>query len=178
MYTSNSGIKVIVVGAGFGGLTAAIECHRQGHDVEIYESFPELKVLGDIISFGSNAGRIFHRWGDGEVVARLRPLCIDIQEYGFRIHKWDTGEVVYHQKRPPPSPDAPVLNGHRGELHQVIFKYARDDLGIPIHLGQRVSEYFEDETSAGIVLKDGQRVSPITSSASMFSTDRTLLGSG
>ncbi|KAL6414227.1 salicylate hydroxylase [Ilyonectria robusta] len=158
MYTSNSGIKVIVVGAGFGGLTAAIECHRQGHDVEIYESFPELKVLGDIISFGSNAGRIFHRWGDGEVVARLRPLCIDIQEYGFRIHKWDTGEVVYHQKRPPPSPDAPVLNGHRGELHEVIFKYARDDLGIPIHLGQRVSEYFEDETSAGIVLKDGQKV--------------------
>lgn len=25
---------------GFGGLTAAIECHRQGHEVEIYESFP------------------------------------------------------------------------------------------------------------------------------------------
>lgn len=25
---------------GFGGLTAAIECHRQGHEVEVYESFP------------------------------------------------------------------------------------------------------------------------------------------
>ncbi|KPM44146.1 hypothetical protein AK830_g2454 [Neonectria ditissima] len=158
MSTPDSGIKVIVVGAGFGGLTAAIECHRQGHDVEIYESFPELKVLGDIISFGSNAGRIFHRWGDGDVVARLRPLCIDIQEYGFRIHKWDTGEVVYHQKRNPPSPEAPVLNGHRGELHQVIFNYARDDLGIPIHLGQRVLEYFEDDHGAGIVLKDGQKI--------------------
>ncbi|KAK7419276.1 hypothetical protein QQX98_003428 [Neonectria punicea] len=158
MHTSNSGIKVIVVGAGFGGLTAAIECHRQGHNVEIYESFPELKVLGDIISFGSNAGRIFHRWGDGDVVARLRPLCIDIQDYGFRIHKWDTGEVVYHQKRKPPRPEAPVLNGHRGELHQVLFNYARDDLGIPIHLGQRVLEYFEDENAAGIVLKDGQKI--------------------
>ena len=39
---------------GFGGLTAAIECNRQGHDVEIYEAFPELKILGDIISFGPN----------------------------------------------------------------------------------------------------------------------------
>ncbi|KAH7143449.1 hypothetical protein EDB81DRAFT_759891 [Dactylonectria macrodidyma] len=158
MYPSNTGINVIVVGAGFGGLTAAIECHRQGHHVEIYESFPELKVLGDIISFGSNAGRIFHRWGDGDIVSRLRPLCIDIQDYGFRIHKYDTGEVVYHQKRPPPSPVAPVLNGHRGELHEVIFNYARDDLGIPIHLGERVSEYFEDESSAGIVLKDGRKI--------------------
>ena len=56
-----SGINVIIVGAGFGGLCAAIECHRQGHDVEIFESLKELKVLGDIISFGANAGRIFRR---------------------------------------------------------------------------------------------------------------------
>ncbi|KAH8171317.1 FAD binding domain-containing protein [Sarocladium implicatum] len=154
MSSPTSGIKVIIVGAGFGGLTAAIECHRQGHDVEIYESFPELKVLGDIISFGANAGRIFHRWADGEIVARLKPLCIDLQDYGFRIHKYDTGEVVYHQKRGPPNPEAPVLNGHRGELHEVIFNYARDELGIPIHLGQRVSEYFETETGAGIIIGD------------------------
>jgi 2-polyprenyl-6-methoxyphenol hydroxylase-like FAD-dependent oxidoreductase len=157
MSATKSGIKVIIVGAGFGGLTAAIECHRQGHDVEIYESFPELKVLGDIISFGSNAGRIFHRWADGEIVSRLLPLCIDIQDYGFRIHKYDTGEVVYHQRRKPPSPDAPVLNGHRGELHEVIFNYARDELKIPIHLGQRVHEYFETETGAGIVLNSGEK---------------------
>ncbi|KAJ2894785.1 salicylate hydroxylase [Zalerion maritima] len=156
--TEKTGIKVIVVGAGFGGLTAAIECHRQGHDVEIYESFPKLKVLGDIISFGSNAGRIFHRWSDGKVTARLRPLSINLEKYGFRIHKYDTGEVVYHQPRQKPDPLAPVLNGHRGELHQVIFEYAKNDLGIPIHLGQIVSEYFEGEEKSGIVLANGEKV--------------------
>lgn len=159
MSSVKTGIRVIIVGAGFGGLTAAIECHRQGHEVEIYESFPELKVLGDIISFGANAGRIFHRWADGEIVSRLQPLCIDLKDYGFRIHKYDTGEVVYHQKRGPPDPTAPVLNGHRGELHEVIFNYARDELGIPIHLGKRVHEYFETETGAGIVLKSGEKAS-------------------
>ena len=45
-----SGIKVIIVGAGFAGLTAAIECHRKGHEALVLESFAELKVLGDIIS--------------------------------------------------------------------------------------------------------------------------------
>ena len=45
-----SGIKVIIVGAGFAGLTAAIECHRKGHEPIVLESFAELKVLGDIIS--------------------------------------------------------------------------------------------------------------------------------
>ncbi|KAK4463598.1 hypothetical protein QBC42DRAFT_323628 [Cladorrhinum samala] len=153
-----TGIKVIVVGAGFGGLTAAIECHRQGHSVEIYENFPSLKTLGDIISFGANGGRIFNRWSDGEIARRLRALSIDLTEYGFRIHKYDTGEVVYHQPTAPRMADAPIFNGHRGELHEVVFKYATEELGIPIRLGQLVEEYFEDEDKAGIVLKSGERV--------------------
>jgi monoamine oxidase len=37
------GIKVIVVGAGFGGLCAAIECDRKGHPVIQLEKAPELK---------------------------------------------------------------------------------------------------------------------------------------
>ena len=59
-------------------------------------------------------------------------------------HKYDT--------------EAPVFNGHRGELHTVVFNYAKDDLGIPIHLGQRVTEYFEDEEQAGIILESGTKV--------------------
>lgn len=156
-----TGIKVIVVGAGFGGLTAAIECHRQGHDVEIYESFKELKQLGDIISFGANAGRIFRRWkyADGSRVSdRLRPLSINLTGYGFNIHKW-TGEFIINQGTPPQNPEAPVFNGHRGELHTVVFEYARDELGIPIHLNRRIQKYFETESEAGIVLDSGERIS-------------------
>lgn len=157
---SKTGIKVVVVGAGFGGLTAAIECHRHGHDVVVYESFPELKPLGDIISFGANAGRIFRRWGQhpGEVAGRLAKLSIQLQDYGFRIHKYDTGEVMYHQQVPARDEEAPIFNGHRGELHEVVFNYAQDELGIPIHLGQKVQEYFEDDGQAGIVLASGERI--------------------
>ncbi|KAJ5102969.1 hypothetical protein N7532_003498 [Penicillium argentinense] len=152
-----TGIKVIIVGAGFGGLTAAIECHRHGHSVEIYESFPKLKALGDIISFGPNAGRIFRRWSDGKVADRLKPLSIDLKNHGFKIHKW-TGELVHTQPAHEPDSEAPVFNGHRGELHSVVFNYARDELGIHIHLGNRVSKYFEDGNQAGIILENGERV--------------------
>ncbi|KAI1206087.1 FAD/NAD(P)-binding domain-containing protein [Annulohypoxylon truncatum] len=152
-----TGVKVIVVGAGFGGLGAAIECHRQGHDVEIYEAFPELKSLGDIISFGPNAGRIFYRWSNGEVARRMRPLSIDLRKYGFNIHKYDTGEIVINQKTPEYAVDAPNFNGHRGELHEVVFNYAKDDLAIPIHLGNKIEQYFEDEKEAGIVLESGEK---------------------
>ncbi|KAL5327632.1 hypothetical protein ACEPPN_005333 [Leptodophora sp. 'Broadleaf-Isolate-01'] len=171
-----TGINVIVVGAGFGGLVAAIECHRQGHSVSIYESFLELKVLGDIISFGPNAGRIFHRWENGKIAAKMRALSIDLRNYGFKIHKYDTGEVVSHQKTPEGDPAAPNFNGHRGELHQVVFEYA-ESLGIPIHLGCRVVQYFEDGEKAGIELESGEKITGdiVIGSDGVRSKARTLV---
>ncbi|KAK3402351.1 hypothetical protein B0T20DRAFT_504773 [Sordaria brevicollis] len=153
-----TGISIIIVGAGFAGLTTAIECHLSGHHVVIYESFPSLKVLGDIISFGANAGRIFSRWDNGRIAAKLRSLSIDLSQYGFRIHKYDTGEVVHHQISPKQDERAPVFNGHRGELHQVVFEYARE-IGVEVRLGRRVEGYFEGEEGAGVVLEGGERVS-------------------
>ncbi|KAF2202427.1 FAD/NAD(P)-binding domain-containing protein [Delitschia confertaspora ATCC 74209] len=155
-----TGIRVIIVGAGFGGLTAAIECHRQGHTPIIYESFPELKTLGDIISFGPNGGRIFHRWNNGAITKRMRELSIDLSSYGFNIHKYDTGEIVINQQAPDKDESAPVFNGHRGELHEVVFRYCKEELGVPIHLGKRVRNYFEDGERgvAGIKLDDGETV--------------------
>lgn len=130
----------------------------------VYESFKELKQLGDIISFGANAGRIFHRWqySSGErMTERLRPLCIDLTNHGFNIFRWD-GEFIINQRTPPGNPAAPVLNGHRGELHTEVFHYAEKELGIPIHLGQRIKQYFETDTEAGIILDDGQKVSTLS----------------
>ena len=32
-----TGISVLIIGSGLGGLTAAIECFRKGHDVQVFE---------------------------------------------------------------------------------------------------------------------------------------------
>lgn len=155
-----TGISVLIIGAGFGGLTTAIECHRQGHSVQILESFSQLKTLGDIISFGANAGRILTRWptSDGQYISdKFDPLAIKLQNHGFRIHKY-TGEFVICQKTPPGDPRAPVFNGHRGEFHGILFEYVRRELGVEIRLGCRVREYFEEDEVAGVVLEDGGRV--------------------
>ncbi|KAE8419634.1 hypothetical protein BDV36DRAFT_282064 [Aspergillus pseudocaelatus] len=157
--SDKSRIHVIIVGAavekGFAGLGTAIECHRQGLSVAVYERFPELKPLGDILSFGSNGGRIFARWGP--VVDRMLPVSINLQNYGFRIHKY-TGEHVHTQPSMPFNRQAPTINGHRGELHQILFNYARDDLNIPINLGSEVTGYFESTNGAGIQLASGEKI--------------------
>lgn len=84
----STGIKVIIVGAGFAGLTAAIECHRKGHEVLVLESFPELKLLGDIISFAPNSGRIFQRW-EG-VDAKLDPIIHKSDGITYKTWKGET----------------------------------------------------------------------------------------
>lgn len=88
----------------------------------------------------------------------MRALSIDLSSYGFNIHKYDTGEIVINQKNPRQSEEQAAYNGHRGELHQVIFDYARDDLGIPIHLDRRIEQYFEEDGIAGIILNSGEKV--------------------
>lgn len=41
-----NGIKVVIIGAGVGGLQAAIECWRKGCDVTVLEKAEELSPLG------------------------------------------------------------------------------------------------------------------------------------
>ena len=63
-----------------------------------------------------------------------------------------------NQRTPPPNPDAPVFNGHRGEFHSVVFNYVKDDLRIPIRLGCRIAKYFETSTEAGIILDTNEKI--------------------
>ncbi|EED18802.1 monoxygenase, putative [Talaromyces stipitatus ATCC 10500] len=143
-----TGINVLIVGAGFAGLTAAIECHRKGHDVLVLESFPQLKILGDIISFGPNSGRIFQKWEGVE--EQLDPLCHNTDRINFVT--WD-GDYLIAQHWDAEESYGKKFNGHRGEIHEIVFKHALAR-GIDIRLGQKVIDYFEDENEAGVLARN------------------------
>ncbi|MCJ1311156.1 hypothetical protein MMC25_004826 [Agyrium rufum] len=146
-----TGIRVLIIGAGFAGLTAAIECWRKGHVPIVLESFKELKILGDIISFAPNAGRIFERWKG--VPEQLDPIII--KTTGLTYRSWD-GDYLFHQTWDKERSFGKAYNGHRGEIHEIIYNYARN-LGIEIRLGQQVTEYFETDKDAGVI-SNGERV--------------------
>lgn len=48
-----TGITVVIVGAGFGGLSAAIECTMKGHNAIVLEKAAKWEQLGDIISIST-----------------------------------------------------------------------------------------------------------------------------
>src|SRR6266850_2606879 len=60
---SRAPLSIAVVGAGLGGLTAAVALRQAGVDVEVYEQAPELTEVGGGINMGPNAARVLYRLG-------------------------------------------------------------------------------------------------------------------
>jgi NADPH-dependent glutamate synthase beta subunit-like oxidoreductase len=73
--TSSSGKRVLVVGAGPSGLSAAWHLARRGHAVTIYDSAP---VAGGMMHFGIPKYRLPREVLDAEI-ARIVSLGVDIQ---------------------------------------------------------------------------------------------------
>lgn len=62
------------------------------------------------------------------------------------------GEPILVQPLPEHEYGSQAYNGHRGEMHQVLFEYALA-IGIDIRLGQNVTDCWENEDSgkSGVV---------------------------
>jgi 2-polyprenyl-6-methoxyphenol hydroxylase-like FAD-dependent oxidoreductase len=146
-----TGIKIVIVGAGFAGLTAAIECDRKGHTVLLLDKSPVLAPLGDIISFGQNSSRIFDHWPG--VRAALDPLIHKTDEFHF--HDKNGRFVTTQSFAEEHKLWGQRVNGHRGEIHGAVLQHARER-GVEIRLGVNVVRYFEDDDQAGVETDAGE----------------------
>lgn len=61
---------IVIVGAGMGGLTAALALKQRGHKVRVIERTRRLRPAGAAISVWSNGVRVLDRLGVGEAVRR------------------------------------------------------------------------------------------------------------
>ncbi len=64
-------LKVIIIGAGMGGLTAGIALRQAGYTVELYDRVRELRPAGAGISLWSNGVKVLNRLGLGPDLARI-----------------------------------------------------------------------------------------------------------
>ncbi|KAJ0304493.1 hypothetical protein COL516b_005848 [Colletotrichum fioriniae] len=85
-------LEVIVVGAGFGGLSAAIECRLRGMKVTLIERYADSNTRGDIIDFFVNGGLVISRWDEGKVGQEI--LSIGCESDVLEMYKYD-GKLLY-----------------------------------------------------------------------------------
>lgn len=84
------GLKVVIIGAGIGGLTAAIALSQSGHTVEVYERAQELRPRGAGISLWSNGVKVLNRFGMGKDIAEIGG------QMDFMQYLSTSGEVLNH----------------------------------------------------------------------------------
>jgi salicylate hydroxylase len=141
------------VGAGIGGLTAALALRQAGFDVDVYEQAPELTEVGGGINMGPNATRILYRLGLGGALDReaVRPVST-------HHRRWQDGRTL---QRAPLNPrcealyGAPHLTVHRADLLAIIasgFPAAR------IHLGHRLAGVTDEGDRVEAAFENGARV--------------------
>ncbi|WP_433519392.1 FAD-dependent monooxygenase [Nonomuraea sp. CA-143628] len=139
--------RAVVVGAGIGGLAAALALHRIGWQALVLERAAELGEIGAGMSQAPNALRALAELGVAEQ-ARVAGVPTDASG---NLRAWDGR---YLQRARPGDP-RPLLAFHRADLHRVLLE------ALPagwVHTGAEVTEVRQDATSA-TVSWDGTQVS-------------------
>ncbi|KPI35031.1 3-hydroxybenzoate 6-hydroxylase 1 [Cyphellophora attinorum] len=157
-------LKVIIIGAGIGGLATASFVRQQGHHVEVYESSKFAKELGAAIHIPPNAHSLLRKIGIDPIAIGANP-CTRLTMFassGFKINSIDTSAGRKWE--------FPWVLGHRVKLHDAL-KEAATSAGATLHLSKSATRIdphqgiveFDDGTSA-----NGDDSKPFSSGKSAF----------
>ncbi len=149
-------MRIVIAGAGIGGLVVAMCLHRAGFDVRVYEAVGELKPLGVGINIQAGAVRILCGLG---LEPALAATAIETRELRYANRH---GQTIWADPRGRRAGlPWPQFSIHRGELQMILYRTAREMLGKDrIRFGRRVARFAQHhgKVSAQFVDRDGMPV--------------------
>jgi len=143
-------MKVLIIGAGIGGLTTALACKHFNLDYEVFEAAPEIREVGAGIWVPPNAMEVMRRLGLSDLIAKNGKTLESISVGGPNGRLWytlHTHDVV--QKF-----GFGTVAIHRGRLQKIL--YAALDLS-KVHVGKRLKNFSANEGSVTATFEDGSR---------------------
>ncbi|KAF2682318.1 FAD/NAD(P)-binding domain-containing protein [Lentithecium fluviatile CBS 122367] len=154
---ADSRLNVIIVGAGLGGLGAAISILLSGHTVTILEAAHEIAEVGAGIQCLPNASRVLISWGMEVALSKHATRPKQCNYLGWK------GETIasmnFHEYEKELG--TPFLDFHRANLHMELLERAKE-LGATIETNSRVVDVQYEHASDGrtvaiAILGDGMR---------------------
>jgi 2-polyprenyl-6-methoxyphenol hydroxylase-like FAD-dependent oxidoreductase len=144
-------VKALVVGAGIGGLSAAIGLRRRGIEAVVFERATELKEIGAGIAIAANAMKALDWLGLADAVRKIGapPKFYEIRSWRgemlSRVSMSELGERV----------GAESVAAHRADLQAALLK-ALEEAGGGVKLGARCVGFEQKEGSVAVFLADGR----------------------
>ena len=146
---------VLIIGAGIGGLAAALALLSRGIRVSVIEQARELAEIGAGLQVSANGAHALFSLG-------LEPALEQVwcEPAGKEIRLWSTGETwklfdlgAVSRKRY----GAPYFMIHRGDLHRILRDAVTSAAPNAIALNARVTSFEQDESGVTALCDDGTR---------------------
>ncbi|MGE0626813.1 MAG: flavin-dependent oxidoreductase [Hyphomicrobiaceae bacterium] len=134
-------MKVIIAGAGIGGLTLSLMLNRHGIDSVIYEQAPEVREVGVGINTLPHAIKELAALG---LLPRLDEIAVRTKEL-FYLNR--QGQVVWHEPRGTDAGfDYPQFSIHRGRLQKALYDAVIEQVGPEaVKTGLKLAGFLQDE---------------------------------
>ncbi|GHH82292.1 flavin-dependent oxidoreductase [Streptomyces sulfonofaciens] len=144
----NAQPRVAIIGAGIGGLTAALELHAAGIPCQVYEGVAELSAIGVGINILPHATRRLSRLGLQDELAAVAVTTREslyFNRFGQRIYTEPAGLAAGYAW--------PQFSIHRGDLQSVLARAVRERLGEDaLATGHRCTSVEQDDTGVTVHL--------------------------
>jgi salicylate hydroxylase len=145
--------KIVIAGAGIGGLCASLALAKRGFEVAVYEQSPQLGEVGAGLQLSPNAMHVLKALGIAEQIKTkaFRPKSAVMRHFqtGKTYFTVPLGEVASQKY------GADYLHIHRADLHSVLHQ-ACEQMHVPIYLGQAVQSYHQSPQNLTIQLENGE----------------------
>jgi len=176
-----SGLSIAVVGAGIGGLTAALALARQGHAITLVERRTGFSEVGAGLQLSPNASRVLIQLGLG---AALRRVATEPQRVVVRAIRSGRpiGEVAlgsFMRERF----EAPYWVVHRADLQTILLDAVRSEPSIRLIMGRMVEEVRDGPAEAALTwvsasgARESHRADMAIGADGVWSKVRQALGS-
>lgn len=144
--------RILVIGGGFSGMSAAIQLRRQGHEVELVEIDPGWRSYGAGISLGGATLRAFRTLG---ILDQF--LAEGAASDGVRICLPHGPQVA---ELPTPRLAGPDVPGGGAIMRPVLARMLADATraaGTQVRLGCSFTHIAQDEDGVDVAFTDGER---------------------
>jgi salicylate hydroxylase len=143
-------MRVLIAGAGIGGLTAALALRQAGLDAHVYEQASVLREVGAGVAISPNAVKVLHRLGLAQALQ-----SVGVVSDSMDSRDWQTGALLGRV----PLADAavkrwgaPFYHLHRAHLHDALRAALGDK---HITLGARCVAVAQHGTTVELRFADG-----------------------
>jgi salicylate hydroxylase len=146
-------MRVLIIGAGIGGLAAALALRRAGFAVAVYEQASALGEVGAGIQISPNAVKVLQALGVADALDRVavRPLALE-------GHAWDSGALMYRVPLGRACLDrhgAPYYHVYRPDLLQVLAEAVAALPDVPLHFGRKLAGLEQGAANVSARFADG-----------------------